>query len=206
MMQEPACRAAPQAGAAAAGLYRQLGGITRRLHDALQRLGMLPRLQQSVQDLPDVRSRLQYVVRTTGQAAERALSAVERAKHERERLDAAAARLAAAAGAAGSEAAHDAAAALAELRESGRRIDAELTEIMLAQGFHDLTGQVIAQVAALAIELEDNLLDLLLRAAPAEPIPPSRRSLGGPVVDPGTRADVVRNQQEVDELLAGLGF
>lgn len=220
-----------------AEVYRQLGQITRQLHDALHRLGVMPRLQQSAQDLPDVRSRLQYVVRKTGAAAERTLAAVERAKSERSRLDAAALRLAGALGVAdavdavgavhevaaadlpaaaaaapgaraatpgSSAAAH--AVALRELRAAGRRIDAELTEILLAQDFHDLTGQVVAQVVALAIELEDSLVELLLRAAPAEPIPPSLRRLGGPVVDAAARADVARNQQEVDELLAGLGF
>ena len=193
-------------GADTAEVYRQLGQITRQLHDALQRLGVMPRLQQSAQDLPDVRSRLNYVVRKTGDAAERALSAVERAQHGRERQEVAALRLAAAVGEASPEAARSAAAALAELRHAGAQIDRELTEVLLAQDFHDLTGQVIAQAVALAIELEDNLVELLLRASPGEAIPPSRRCLGGPVVDAARHGDVVRDQQEVDALLAGLGF
>jgi chemotaxis protein CheZ len=187
-------------------VYRQLGQITRQLHDALQRLGVLPRLQQSAQDLPDVRSRLNYVVRKTGAAAERALSAVERAKHERERQEVAALRLAAAAAEASPEAGRVAGTALAELRRAGAQVDRELTEILLAQDFHDLTGQVIAQVVGLAIELEDNLVELLLRASPGEAIPLSQRRLAGPVVDAARPAEVVRDQQEVDALLAGLGF
>jgi chemotaxis protein CheZ len=190
----------------AAEVYRQLGQITRQLHDALEQLGVMPRLQQSAQDLPDVRSRLQYVMRKSGEAAARALSAVERAKAERERIGQAARRLAEAIDLDATAAGRGAAAALAELRAAGARIDDELTEILLAQDFHDLTGQVVAQVAALAIELEDNLVDLLLRAAPDEPIPPSRRRFGGPAVDAGARAEVARDQQEVDALLAGLGF
>jgi chemotaxis protein CheZ len=189
-----------------AEVYRQLGQITRQLHDALQHLGVMPRLQQSAQDLPDVRSRLNYVVRKTGDAAERALSAVERAKHERERQEVAALRLAAAAAEASPEAGRRAGEALAELRRAGAQVDRELTEILLAQDFHDLTGQVIAQVAALAIELEDNLVELLLRASPGEAIPLSRRRLAGPVVDAARQGEIARDQQEVDALLAGLGF
>ena len=78
---------------------------------------------------------------------------------------------------------------------------------MLAQDFHDLTGQVVTAVVALAIELEDSLVKLLLQAAPTEL--GSRHEtnvLPGPVVDATGRPDVVTNQGEVDDLLASLGF
>jgi chemotaxis protein CheZ len=87
------------------------------------------------------------------------------------------------------------------------RIDQHLTDIMLAQDFHDLTGQVVAKVVALAIDLEDSLVKLLVQV-----VPPDQRDkvephvLQGPVVDPKGRTDVVANQTEVDDLLASLGF
>ena len=39
---------------------------------------------------------------------------------------------------------------------------------MMAQDFHDLTGQVVAKVVALASDLEDSLVKLLVQAAPPE--------------------------------------
>ena len=78
---------------------------------------------------------------------------------------------------------------------------------MLAQDFHDLTGQVVAKVVTLANDLEDSLVKLLVQV-----VPPDRRELvdpnvlNGPVVNAEGRTDVVTNQGEVDDLLASLGF
>jgi chemotaxis protein CheZ len=87
------------------------------------------------------------------------------------------------------------------------RIDGHLTDIMMAQDFHDLTGQVVAKVVNLANELEDSLVKLLVQV-----VPPEQREkvdpnvLAGPVVNPEGRTDIVANQGEVDDLLASLGF
>jgi chemotaxis protein CheZ len=87
------------------------------------------------------------------------------------------------------------------------RIDGHLTDIMMAQDFHDLTGQVVAKVVTLANDLEDSLVKLLVQV-----VPPDQREkvdpnvLAGPVVNPEGRTDVVSNQGEVDDLLASLGF
>ena len=94
-----------------------------------------------------------------------------------------------------------------DVEEATGRIDAHLTDIMMAQDFHDLTGQVVAKVVTLANDLEDSLLKLLLQV-----VPPEHREkvdpnvLHGPVVDATGRTDVVSNQGEVDDLLASLGF
>ena len=86
-------------------------------------------------------------------------------------------------------------------------IDRHLTDIMMAQDFHDLTGQVVAKVVSLASELEDSLVKLLVQAAPPEQAQKVESALlNGPVVNPEGRADVVANQGEVDDLLASLGF
>ena len=88
-----------------------------------------------------------------------------------------------------------------------QRIDQHLTDIMLAQDFHDLTGQVVAKVVKLANDLEDSLVKLLVQV-----VPPEQREkvdptvLAGPVVSAEGRTDVVSNQGEVDDLLASLGF
>ena len=88
--------------------------------------------------------------------------------------------------------------------------DEHLTEIMMAQDFHDLTGQVIARVVALAATIEQQLVQLVIKTAPPNAVPPPaeqpRAPLSGPVVDPEKSADVVTDQSQVDDLLASLGF
>jgi chemotaxis protein CheZ len=86
---------------------------------------------------------------------------------------------------------------------------------MMAQDFHDLTGQVVAKVVNLANELEDGLVKLLVQVIPPEQreklqapaaLAAVAQELDGPVVDPTGRTDVVADQSEVDDLLASLGF
>ena len=186
--------------ALAPDMLRQLGQLTRQLHDALDQLGLMPRLQHSAAGLPDARSRLDYIALKTSQAADRVLTSVERAKQDQARILDAARRAAAGATSA------SAAALAADMAAAARRTDEQLTEIMLAQDFHDLTGQVVAQVAQLAIEIEDSLVRLLRQAMPAAPAPaPAPAALCGPQVGPA-RADSVTSQREVDELLASLGL
>ena len=196
---------------AAPEVYQQLGQITRQLHDTLQQLGVIPKLQQSAQNLPDARSRLSYIARKTGEAADRVLTAVEQAKHEHDAIQAASKQLARRCGADPARLlpASEALAYAATVEGAALRIDQQLTDIMLAQDFHDLTGQVVAKVVSVVIDLEDSLVQLLRQSAPGEPVPAvavAPALLHGPVVAAAARSDVVSNQGEVDELLASLGF
>jgi chemotaxis protein CheZ len=81
---------------------------------------------------------------------------------------------------------------------------------MMAQDFHDLTGQVIARVVNLAATIEDQLVQLLIQTAPSsahvQVAPPEPARLQGPVVDPENTPDIVTDQSQVDDLLASLGF
>src|SRR5690349_24920402 len=80
-------RLAPQMAAGASPeVFHQLGLITRQLHDTLQQLGVMPRLQQAADGLPDARSRLSYIARKTGEAADKVLNSVEQAKAEHGRI------------------------------------------------------------------------------------------------------------------------
>ncbi len=190
-------------------VYRQLGELTRLLHDALEQLGVMTQLRLAADGLPDARSRLGYVARKTGEAAEKVLDAVDAAKLEQSRIADQARRIA---GAVAADPAHtpNAAALIAfasEIEAASARTDRHLTDIMLAQDFHDLTGQVVAKVVTLAADLEDSLVKLLLQAAPADaPRAAEPATLHGPVVDPDARTDAVASQREVDDLLASLGF
>lgn len=200
-------------------VFHQLGQITRQLHDALTELGVMSRLQQAASGLPDARSRLGYIARKTGEAADKVLNSVDQAKAEHMRIGDATRRMAQAIVADPVTAVASGAVLnfLRDVEEATVRVDGHLTDIMVAQDFHDLTGQVVAKVVALATDLEDSLVNLLIQTAPAGqaagaqvPAGQARRNgadrLGGPVVDRERREDVVADQGEVDDLLASLGF
>ena len=204
---------APAGSASTTEVFLQLGTLTRQLHDTLEQLGVMPKLQSATEGLPDARSRLNYIATKTAAAAEKVLNSVDQAKLEHASIAAhtrdLAARLTA-----------DPVKALAsgavmnfvgEVESATARIDAHLTDIMMAQDFHDLTGQVVAKVVALANDLEDSLVKLLVSVVPAEQAHKvqqamTSQTLSGPVVDHAGRTDTVANQGEVDDLLASLGF
>jgi chemotaxis protein CheZ len=201
---------APQMAAGASPeVFHQLGLITRQLHDTLTQLGVMPKLQQAADGLPDARSRLNYIAKKTGEAADKVLNSVDQAKAEHANIAAETRRIAEAivrdpvkAVASGSVMNF-----VGDVESATERIDRHLTDIMMAQDFHDLTGQVVAKVVSLAAELEDSLVKLLVQAAPPEQAQKVESAiLNGPVVNPEGRADVVKNQGEVDDLLASLGF
>ncbi len=196
--------------AASPEVFQQLGQLTRQLHDTLGQLGLMPKLRQSVEGLPDARSRLSYIARKTGEAADKVLTAVELAKLEHAGIAASGKRLSASltAGIAPAATIAGVMAFVGEVEAATTRIDQHLTDIMLAQDFHDLTGQVVAKIVALATDLEDSLVKLLVQVAPSELVVPESAlaDLHGPVVDAAGRTDVVSSQGEVDDLLASLGF
>lgn len=207
------------AGGSNAEMFQRLGAITRQLHDALNELGYTPVLKGTVDELPDARSRLEYIARLTGEAAEKVLNRVDEAKVEQDRVTECSRQLVdTIRGVPGLKWAMPELMEWSEkIQQSAQRTDQHLTEIMLAQDFHDLTGQVIKKVVMLAATIEGQLLQLLLQAAPQalevegrgdapKPAPSSTQALAGPVVNPEGRTDVVTNQQDVDDLLASLGF
>ena len=192
-------------------VFQQLGAITRQLHDTLEQLGVMPRLQTAAADgLPDARSRLSYIAKKTGDAANKVLNSVDQAKAEHATISADTRRMAAAIVADPVKAVATGAVMnfVGDVEAATERIDQHLTDIMMAQDFHDLTGQVVAKVVALAADLEDSLVKLLVQAAPpeAQKVVEHASVLNGPVVNPEGRTDVVSNQGEVDDLLASLGF
>jgi chemotaxis protein CheZ len=190
-------------------IFQQLGHITRQLHDTLNALGVMPKLQQAADGLPDARSRLSYIAKKTGDAANRVLNSVDQAKTEHNHIASETRRMAQAIVADPVKAVASGAIMnfVGDVEASTARIDQHLTDIMMAQDFHDLTGQVVAKVVSLATDLEDSLVKLLVQAAPPEQAQKVESSLlQGPVVNPEGRTDVVQNQGEVDDLLASLGF
>jgi chemotaxis protein CheZ len=190
-------------------VFQQLGTITRLLHDTMQQLGVMPKLQTATEGLPDARSRLSYIATKTAEAANKVLNTVDQAKIEHRQIADATRAMAQLIVADPVKAVASGAVMnfVQEVETSTKRIDDHLTDIMMAQDFHDLTGQVVAKVVTLANDLEDSLVKLLIQVVPEgvrEQVDPS--VLNGPVVNPQGRTDVVSDQGEVDDLLASLGF
>lgn len=182
-------------------LYERVREITKRLHESLRELGHDKRIEASLGAVPDAKARLSFIAKVTGEAAEKVLNTVDVAQAEQlalaERAAALAARLR------GQGADRELVDFVADVQLVSQATSAQLTEIMLAQDFHDLTGQTVGKVVAVASGVEDALLQLLLETS-GVPVP-SRGALDGPVADP-SRTDVVANQAQVDDLLASLGF
>lgn len=204
-------------------IHQRIGHLTRTLHNALRELGYDRELMDARDNLPDARDRLAYIARVTGEAAEKVLNAVDRARTVQQEISDQAVNLRTrwravgsyTAGASGGKSATPAGKQLidetcdffSQVDGQADRTNAILTDIMMAQDFHDLTGQVIRRVLDMAQSLEEQLLKLLIDTTPpgqrprVEPV-----ELEGPVVSTEGREDVVADQKGVDDLLASLGF
>ncbi len=195
-------------------VFNELGQLTRALHDNLRELGYDKNLQNAASAIPDARDRLNYIASMTQAAANRVLNATEAAQPEVEQIEAGAKSLAV-------EwqklfdnkldveqfkqLAMNTHAYLNEVPKQTRKTNGHLTEIMMAQDFQDLTGQVIKKVMDVTQNLEQQLLALLVHHAPASAnIDPGL--LNGPVINAAGRTDVVTSQKQVDDLLESLGF
>ncbi len=204
-----------EAEATALDVHQQIGALTRQLHDSLNGLGLTAKVQNWAGELPDAKSRLSYIARLTGEAAEKVLNEVDQAKAQHDFIKAETHRI-------GQLIVKDPVAAVAkghvmnfieDVDKASRQVEQHLTAIMMAQDFHDLTGQVIAKVVNLAANIEEQLVQLLIQTAPPDATvkapsahEPYTPALDGPVVSTEDNPDVVTNQSEVDDLLASLGF
>ena len=102
------------------------------------------------------------------------------------------------------------------------RLNKSLQDIVLEQGFQDLTGQVLKRVMGLINEVEKDLVQLVLMASQVEEITglakpetdehemeelieKRKHEAEGPQINKA-RENVVSGQDEVDDLLSSLGF
>lgn len=190
------------------GSYEELGHLVRRLHETLRDLGCDNAFQNMVGELPNTQDRLNYIATLTEQAANRCLGAVEKAMPVQESLEGEARELADlwrnrnSSEVPGLE--DRIQGFLDGLPDRTQMVSQQLGEIMMAQDFQDLTGQVIKKVTSLAQDMEHQLVNILLISRPAGEKPQDDGLLNGPVVK--GRADTVNSQQEVDDLLDSLGF
>lgn len=205
-------------------LFKELGKMTREIHDSIMNFRMDTRIADLAEtDIPDARDRLEYVITMTEKAANTAMGVIEEGSPVAEKLGAQASVLKEQ-----WQKFRKRELTPDELRDMGNDVEAyfdeaELmmskllsgfTEILMAQDFQDLTGQIIRQVINLVDEIETNLVELIkiqgesqAQDNPQKSGKKEEENLAGPQV-PGkeTSGDVMKGQDDVDDLLASLGF
>ncbi|RFU47493.1 protein phosphatase CheZ [Paraburkholderia sp. DHOC27] len=213
-------------------ILARIGQLTRTLRDSMRELGIDKHVERAAEAVPDARDRLKYIATMTEQAAEKVLSAIEIAKPIQEQLQRDAGVLDER-----WEKWYEAPIEREEVRalmndtrtflrgvpDVTAATNQQLLEIMLAQDFQDLTGQVIKKITEVVYLIEQQLLGVLIEnialerreqfaanAAALAAEPSSTGSpenlLNGPQINPEGKADVMQDQGEVDDLLASLGF
>jgi chemotaxis protein CheZ len=198
-------------------LFQEVGKLTRQLHDSLSIFGQDTRFPDLAENrIPNARERLSYVIEKTEESAHRTLNAVEEAlpiaheleengrsmrqewaKFTRREMDA------------------------EEFRQMSKRIESfleavesdakdlnkGLSDVMMAQDFQDITGQIIRQVIELVQDMEEALVNVIRNSGSATKVKEDKDiSAEGPQVNQEDNPDVMSGQDEVDDLLSSLGF
>jgi chemotaxis protein CheZ len=193
-------------------MLNRIGHVTRALHDSLRGLGLDKIMEQVAHDIPDARDRLNYVARMTEQAAERVLNATDAATPLQTELATGATALEELLANASlkneyNQVAEETLTFLALTAKNTSETKALLMEIMMAQDFQDLTGQVIKKITGLAQELEQQLVQVLVDFSPTTAKKEADTGLlNGPQVNLEKAVDAVASQEQVDDLLDSLGF
>lgn len=194
-------------------MFERLGGIVRLLHDSLRELGYDKALTEASSQINDAQDRLEYVASLTEQAANKVLNTLDEGMPAQDLL---------------SKKAKDMDIRWGELFEGKLSIDefkalagdsrtfaqavadateaekARLLDIMMAQDFQDITGQLIKKVVTITKTVEHELAELLRDNAPPavrEKLLAKPAMMSGPALP-----SVALDQDNVDDLLADLGF
>jgi chemotaxis protein CheZ len=209
-------------------LFFEVGKLTRQLHDSLNNFKLDDRIANLTQDeIPDARARLTYVIEETEKAANTTMDAVEKCmplaeglnqrlisimpewhKLMRRQIDV-------------GEFKHlclTLDTLLSDASNDSEQLNGLLTEVLMAQSYQDITGQVIRRVIELVKEVEDSLVSMLtafgdvgeLTLVEENPQTSKKQTdtvkAEGPIIDANSRDDVVNGQDDVDDLLSSLGF
>ena len=198
-------------------LFLELGRLTRDLHSALNGFHLDVKLADlAEQEIPDAKQRLNYVIDMTDQAAHRTLSAVEKSLPIATELEDQSKILAARWRqfvnkeinvSEFRELVPKIAGFFHSTHEGTHKIRENLSEVLMAQDYQDLTGQIIRRVINLVQDVEDNLVRLIRLSGDNRPKGIIEKpALSGPPVPGVEEENRVNGQDEVDTLLSSLGF
>ena len=196
-------------------MLQRIGHLTRMLHESMRELGLDKGVEKAASAIPDARDRLNYIANMTEQAATRVLNAIDAARPVQDALESDAEALVNRWQSwmdrqLGDEEIRELVGQtngfLRSVPEKTRDTNQQLMEILMAQDFQDLTGQVIKKVLDVVQLIESQLVGILLDNAPEHlRVEASSSLLNGPQINPD-HPDVVANQEQVDDLMESLGF
>ena len=225
----PVAAAAPAAAAASAvpsgdaaegeggNMYERLGGIVRLLHDSLRELGYDRALTEASSQIVDAQDRLEYVATLTEQAANKVLNTLDEGMPAQDKLSKQAQDMETRwndlfSGKLGLD---EFKALAGDSRQFAQAVSvateaekARLLDIMMAQDFQDITGQLIKKVVTITKTVENELAQLLRDNAPPETRAKlaEKEAAPAPLMQGPSVPDVALDQDNVDDLLADLGF
>jgi chemotaxis protein CheZ len=186
-------------------LLADVAKLTDTLHQALSRFRADSRMAVLAhREIPDARLRLEHVLTMTEDAANKTMDLVEKSVPLANGIVRNAAEIAASLD---DRSHNDIRHFLDETRSNLETVRASLSEVMLAQSFQDLTGQILRGVQRLIGEVEKALGELtrITGVMPEAEVQTARIGLEGPAV-PGVTQNAVSGQADVDDLIAGLGI
>ncbi|HYD80030.1 MAG TPA: protein phosphatase CheZ [Paucimonas sp.] len=203
-------------------MFERLGTIVRIMHDSLRELGYDRSLSEVASQIGDAKGRLEYIATLTEQAANKVLNAIDVGMPEQENMVETAKGMEDRWNALfeGRMSVEEFKALAADSRQFAAKVaasaeaeKARLLDIMMAQDFQDITGQLIKKIVAITNKTEHELAQLLKDNAPPEMKAAIEAAeakaaeekpaelMQGPSV-----AGVALVQDDVDNLLAELGF
>jgi chemotaxis protein CheZ len=218
-VQDDAADAPAEVNAADKPMFERLGNIVRLLHDSLRELGYDKALSDASSQIMDAQDRLEYVASLTEQAANKVLNTLDEgmpaqdvlSKHARDMQTRWDELFAGKLSIEQFKALAGDSRQFAELvADATEKEKARLLDIMMAQDFQDITGQLIKKVVGITKTVEHELAQILRDNAPPE----MREKLAqkqqapapAPLMQGPSVPEVALDQDNVDDLLAELGF
>ena len=203
-------------------LFPEVGRLTRELHESINSFVTDTGLADIAEnEMPDAAERLRYVIATTEQAANTTLEAVEESLPLVDLLHNDARSLAKQWTDPDSpelliDESHELSIGLSNFlkttQSNSEVLRDKLSEVLMAQSYQDLTGQVICKVINLVNDVEGKLVELVRLSGSHEN--PSNDKIAdvpdispqGPVVPGVDKGNLITSQDDVDDLLSSLGF
>lgn len=204
-------------------MFQEIGRLTRQLHDAIHAFRDDTRISELAEArIPDARERLNFVIEKTEQSAHKTLNAIDEAlpiaselasngarmhadwsRFTRREMDVKEFKLMST----------QIESFLAMVKNDSQLLNTRLSDIMMAQDFQDLTGQIIRQVITLVQDMEESLVGVIKRTSHAQGLTdkkPGESKIGitaeGPQINSEDNPNVMSGQDDVDDLLSSLGF